>query len=78
MTPLVSFKSLSSGGSDRGEEVTVSGLGGGLSSSPVESEVLSWGSVLEVWILVCVFRPGSRGFAGDSAGELRTLSQNCS
>ena len=58
--------------------MAVRGLEGGLSSSAALSAILSCGSVVDVWMLVCVLRPGSRGLLGDSAGELRTRSQNCS
>ena len=78
LTPFISFRSASSGGSDKGLDVDDSGLDGGLSSSPAESGVLARPRP-EVWMFTCVFRLASRCcLFGDSAGELRTRSQNCS
>ena len=54
LTLFVSFISLSSGGSDRGEDVAVKGLEGRLSSSAALLATLSCGSVVDVWMLVCL------------------------
>jgi hypothetical protein len=54
--PPISLHSESSGGSDSGLEVVVNGLPGGLVLSAEGTVELNRDSLLEVCILVCVFK----------------------
>lgn len=70
---MESFDSDSSGGSERGLEVIVNGLAGGLVSSAEFTVVLNRDGFPEL----CVFKWASR--AGSMlAGEFRPRSQKCS
>lgn len=72
----------SSGGSERGLEVVVNGLPGGLVSSAELAVVLNRDSFPKLCIpevcvpKLCVFKWASR--AGDMTGEFRARSQKCS
>ena len=76
--PLTSLLSDSSGGSDSGLDVVVNGLPGGLVLSAEVTVVLNRDNLLEVCMLVCVFKWASRANIGDIAGEFRARSQKCS
>jgi hypothetical protein len=66
--PLTSFDSLSSGGSERGLDLVVTGLEGGLDASAAATVALNR-ELLAVNPLLIM---------GDNAGEFRTRSQKCS
>ena len=73
--PPTSLLSDSSGGSDSGLDVVVNGLPGGLVLSAEATVVLNRDNLVEVCMLVCVFRWASRA---NIAGEFRARSQKCS
>ena len=56
LEPLASLHSDSSGGSDSGLDVVVNGLPGGLVFSAEVTVVVNRDNLLEVCMLVCVFR----------------------